>query len=514
MTYRHATLTGDTSTTKTCDGPVRGPVRTQFVRRDDPLITRRWPSAILFLVLLLSLVVGGCKKDANVAPPAPYGAVPSERQLAWHELKYYAFVHFGPNTFTDVEWGHGDERPEVFNPSDFDPRQWVRTFKEAGMEGVIITAKHHDGFALWPSELSRHTVRESDWRDGKGDVLRELSDACREYGLKFGVYTSPWDRNHPKYGTDEYNDVFMGMLEEVLTQYGDVFEVWFDGANGEGPNGKRQVYDFPAFAEVVRKHQPNAVIFSDAGPDVRWVGNENGFADVTNWSTIREGAFYPGIPDVNDELQHGHEGGNTWLPAEADVSIRPGWFYHADEDDKVKTVDELAEIWYRSVGMNANLLLNIPVDDRGLVHENDSTRLMEFKAFRDEAFGHNYADGAIVVASNVRGESESFAPERLLDSDRETYWATGDGINVATLDLALKSVQGVKSVLLEEYIGLGQRVESFVIEADSAGSWVSVASGTTIGNRRIVRVRPISTNRIRLSIAAKAPIALAGIEIY
>ena len=464
------------------------------------------------LLVLPLLILSGCRPDDD--PPNAFGAVPSARQLAWHQLHYYAFIHFGPNTFTDLEWGHGDERPEVFNPGSFDARQWARTFRDAGMEGIIITAKHHDGFALWPSEYSTHTVRESAWRDGSGDVLRELSDACREYGLKFGVYVSPWDRNHPKYGTDEYNDVFKSMLGEVLSDYGDVFEVWFDGANGEGPNGKKQVYDFPGFADVVRRLQPQAVIFSDGGPDIRWIGNENGYADTTNWSTVRAGAFYPGIPDVNDQLQHGHRDGDTWLPGEADVSIRPGWFYHRAEDDKVKSVAALAEIWFRSVGMNANLLLNIPVDPRGLVHQNDSTRLMEFREWRDNAFTEALARGSLVVASNVRAGNQRFDASNLIDDDPESYWATDDGVNNASFDLTLSEPAAVNAILLQEYIALGQRVDSVTISVERMGTMTPVAFGTTIGNRRIVRFPRVETRRVKVELAARAPLVLSNVSLY
>lgn len=294
----------------------------------------------------------------------PLGPLPTKSQLAWQNMEMNAFVHFGPNTFTDVEWGGGNEDPNLFNPTALDCGQWVRTLKQAGFKGVIITAKHHDGFCLWPSKLSTHTVAFSKWKDGKGDVLKELSQACRHYGLKMGVYLSPWDRNHPTYGTPAYNQVFVGMLKEVLTNYGPIFEVWFDGANGEGPNGKNQVYDWPLFHATVRKYQPNAVMFSDAGPDIRWVGNEEGHAGLTSWSMIPSGRYHPGTA-LYAELSEGSASGDLWVPAECDVSIRPGWFYHPHEEDKNRTPDNLLNLYEASVGRNSLLLLNIPPDRRG-----------------------------------------------------------------------------------------------------------------------------------------------------
>lgn len=349
-----------------------------------------------------------CAAGAHADPPEPFGPIPSARQLAWQDLEYYAFVHFNMNTFTTREWGTGQEPPETFNPTELDCRQWARVCKDGGMKGIIITAKHHDGFCIWPSAMSEHTVANSPWRDGEGDLLAELSEACAEFGLKFGVYMSPWDRNCPVYGdSPRYNDYFKAQLTEVLTNYGDVFEVWFDGANGEGPNGKRQEYDWPGFIATVREHQPDAVIFSDAGPDIRWVGNERGFAGETNWSTMKRDEFFPGIPGRNHDLNEGQADGTHWLPAECDVSIRPGWYYHAEQDDKVKTLDELLEIYYASVGRNGSFLLNLPVDRRGLVHENDVERLMELRHALDLIFADDLTNDASAFATNVRENGKS-----------------------------------------------------------------------------------------------------------
>ncbi|ADB39884.1 alpha-L-fucosidase [Spirosoma linguale] len=445
--------------------------------------------------------------------PAPYGAVPSPRQLAWHKLKYYAFVHFNMNTFTNEEWGHGTETPDMFNPTQLDCRQWAKVAKEAGMEGIVITAKHHDGFCLWPSKYTEHSVKNSKWRNGKGDVLKDLSEACKEYGLKFGVYLSPWDRNHPAYGTPEYNEVFKKTLQEVLTQYGDVFEVWFDGANGEGPNGKKQVYDWPGFIETVRKYQPNAVIFSDAGPDIRWVGNEDGYAGETNWSTLNRDKVYPAYPNYW-ELTLGHEDGTHWVPTEVNCSIRPGWYYHASEDNKEKSLEHLVDIYYSSIGRNGNWLLNLPVDRRGLVHENDVKQLMALKAYTDKAT-HNLAGGKKITSNSVFSKASTFAAGNVLDASRDTYWAAAEGAKQATLDIDLGKPTTLNRLLIEEYIALGQRVKKFSVAAWQKDGYQTIASGTTIGNRRILRFPTVTTTKIRVSIdESKASPLIRHIEMY
>ncbi len=463
----------------------------------------------MILILLITFATINC---SSVSPPEPYGAVPSERQLIWHNMKYHAFIHFGPNTFTDVEWGEGDESPEVFNPTDLDCRQWAKVIKEAGMEGAVITAKHHDGFCLWPSQYSTHTVRESRWRDGKGDVLEELSEACKEFAIKFGVYVSPWDRNHPTYFTARYNDVFKKMLEEVLTHYGDVYYVFFDGAFSVGPDGKRQEYDWDGFIEVVRKCQPNAMIFSDGGPDVRWIGNERGYAAETNWCTVKSGFFYPGIIGVNDQLQTGHEDGEAWIPSEVNTSIRPGWFYHPKEDDKVKSLSQLVDNWYHSVGMNSNFLLNLPPDRRGLIHENDIIRLMEFKEYLDEAFAVDLAKDASIKATNTRGKG--FSAKKATDGDLKTYWATEDAITEASIELDFGKRIEVNAVLIQEYVPLGQRIRSFTVDAYVNGTFARVATGVTLGNRRIIKFNPIKTQRLKINLEAKACPLIANIEVY
>lgn len=383
---------------------------------------------------------------------------PTPWQLKWHEQEFYLFTHFGPNTFTDKEWGHGDEPEDVFNPTDFDAGQWCRIAKQAGAAGIIITAKHHDGFCLWPSKYSKHTVRESKWKNGKGDVLRELSDSCRRYGLKFGVYISPWDRNHPDYGTPAYNDVFVNMMKELFDNYGPIWELWWDGANGEGPNGKRQVYDWTRFERSVRAWSPQTVIFSDIGPDIRWVGNEQGFVGKTNWNYLDTAGFKRGEGSpAMDTLNQGNVFGANWIPGECDVSIRPGWFYHSQEDDKVKTPLQLFQLYLKSVGRGANLLLNVPPDRRGLFHPNDSAALVEFARMRQMAFQQ-------------------------------------------PVSLSPQSPAEINTIVLEEDISKGQRVESFVIEVTDEKGELHTITGTTIGRKRIMTFSAIKARTVKVRV--------------
>ena len=474
----------------------------------------------IFYLSLMLVSLSICQpvfaQTAKVAPPKPYGALPSAAQLEWQQLEYYMFIHFGPNTFTDKEWGHGDEDPKVFNPTNLDARQWARTAKAAGMKAIIITAKHHDGFCLWPSKYSTHTVRESAWKDGKGDVLKELAAACKEYGLKLGMYLSPWDRNHPEYGTPGYNEIFAKTLEEVHTQYGEVFEQWFDGANGEGPNGKRQEYDFNLFNNTVFKHHPNAIIFSDIGPGCRWNGNENGYAGETNWSTLNVDGFGVGNAAPKQQvLNRGNRNGDKWIPAEADVSIRPGWFYSPSTDDKVKSLVELSKIYHASVGRNANLLLNVPVDRRGLIHQNDSLRLMEFKKLIDESYKTNLALKKGVSASQVRGGSKVFAASNLSDGDFNTYWTTNDETKTGSFVIDLGSPAEMNRIVLQEYIPLGQRVASFSVEVWDGKKFREIDRQTTIGYKRILSFPTLKTSKVRIKILeADACPVISELQIF
>jgi alpha-L-fucosidase len=442
--------------------------------------------------------------------PAPAPPAPTPAQVRWQQMETNAFVHFGPNTFTSAEWGSGREDPRVFDPTAFDARQWVRTFKAAGFKGVIITAKHHDGFCLWPSALSTHTVARSPWREGKGDVLRELSDACREAGLKFGVYLSPWDRNHPTYGTPEYNKVFAGMLEEVLGAYGPVFEVWFDGANGEGPNGRRQVYDWPLFISTVRRLQPQAVIFSDAGPDVRWVGNEKGEGGTTSWSLIDRSRYVPGT-NLSRELTAGFRNGPDWVAPECDVSIRPGWFYRASEDARVKTAEDLAALYERSVGRNCQLLLNVPPNRRGLLADPDVQALTGMRRLIDRRYGTNLAANARIAEPDAKQDGE--AAGAIADADTTTFLPVHQGPDGVTI--VVPRAVTFDRIVLQEPIALGQRVARFRVEAWVDGAWQTAADGTTIGYKRILAAGPLTTDRIRLTVLdSRAQPLLAELGLY
>lgn len=467
-------------------------------------------------IVSAALILGALTTNAqNALPPKPYGALPSPQQIAWQKMEYYMFIHFGPNTFTDKEWGDGKEDPKFFNPSHLDAKQWARTAKAAGMKAIIITAKHHDGFCLWPSKYSTHTVRESPWKNGKGDVLKELSEACKAYGLKFGVYLSPWDRNHPDYGTPKYNQTFANTLNEVLSNYGDVFEQWFDGANGEEAGGKKQVYDWPLFHSVVYKNQPKAIIFSDIGPGTRWIGNENGIAGETNWSTLNTKGFGIGHDAPNGKvLNTGNENGEHWIPGEADVSIRPGWFYSPKTDNEVKTLTQLSTIYNSSVGRNANLLLNVPVDRRGLIHANDSTQLMALAKLIRETFKDNLAKNRKVTASNVRGNAKQFGTQNLTDGNYETYWATNDDVKNAVLTLTLAKPAEINRLVLQEYIPLGQRVKSFTVEYWNGNKFVQLDKQTTIGYKRILTFPTVKTSQIRISMEANASPVIAEIQAY
>lgn len=439
--------------------------------------------------------------SCDVHEPAPFGVVPSESQVEWQKMEYTMFIHFGPNTFTGAEWGSGHEKAEIFNPTALDCGQWASIAKAAGMKGIIITAKHHDGFCLWPNPVSSHTVAQSPWKDGKGDILKELYEACDVYDLEFGVYISPWDRNDPNYGTEEYNNVFVKTLEHALSSYGHVFEQWFDRACGEGPNGKQQVYDWPLFNSTVHKMQPDAIIFSDYGPGCRWVGNESGSAGRTCWSTINVNEDFTGPELSRKDLNEGIKGGNTWAAAETDVSIRPGWFWRESENTKVKSLQHLLKIYYESVGRNSLLLLNVPADTRGLIYEADSLRLMELRAALDEIFSVDLSKGAEIEADNVRCGSRRFKEDNLLDDDYDKYWTTDDDITKASFIVTLPEARTFNRVQLQEYIPLGQRISAFTIEALAVdGTWQPIARESTIGYKRIVHVPVTTTTAIRVNI--------------
>lgn len=477
-----------------------------------------------FQFLTFAIVLCCFMSCSQVTPPAPVGPLPSERQLAWQELGYYAFIHYNMNTFTNMEWGTGGENPQQFNPTEMDVRQWAKVIKDAGMKGVIITAKHHDGFCLWPTKTTEHSVKNSPWKNGSGDVLKDLSEACAEFGLKFGVYLSPWDRNAANYGTPEYVADFHKQLRELLTNYGEVFEVWFDGANGGsgyygGANETRKIdsktyYEWDKVTEIVRELQPNAVIFSDRGPDIRWVGTEEGFANKTNWSIMRRHEIYPGWPRYV-ELRSGHEDGTHWLPAEVNTSIRPGWYYHPGEDHQVKSVTRLVDTYYESVGRNGNFLLNLPVDARGLVHETDERQLIRLREQIEADFAKELASEAKISATNVRGNNETYGPNNTTDGNKASYWATDDGVTSASLTADFDEPTEINRVVLQEYIPLGQRVKAFSIAAKVGGDWIPIDTQTTIGYKRILRFNTVKATAFRLDIAdAKASPLISNLELY
>lgn len=480
----------------------------------------------LATVALSALVATPISAIDKVTAPAPILPLPEQKQIDWQRMETYAFIHFGLNTFNDREWGYGDSDPKTFNPTRLDCEQWAKTLVAAGMKGVILTAKHHDGFCLWPFAGNDYNVSKSPWRNGKGNVVKELSEACKKYGLKFAVYLSPWDRSRADYATPSYLPYFYAQLRDLLTNYGEVFEVWFDGANGGdgyygGARDKRTIdrknyYNYPRIFEMLDSIQPNAVVFGDGGPGCRWVGNEKGFAGETNWAFLRKGEVYPGYPKY-PELQYGHADGNQWTAAECDVSIRPGWFYHPEEDGKVKSPEQLTDLYYRSVGHNATLLLNFPVDREGLIHPIDSANAVNFYKTIQRELSHNLVAGMKPVVSNERGEQ--FTAKAMTDSSWDTYWATKDGVTSADITFSFKKPQLMNRIMLQEYIPLGQRVKSFSVEyLAKDGSWRKVEQDeetTTIGYKRLLRFRTVESKGIRVRILdSRGPICLNNVGVY
>lgn len=471
--------------------------------------------------ILLS-IFSVCFCFAQTKAPAALYPVPSENQLRWQEMEYYAFVHFSLNTYTDQSWGYGNEDVKLFNPEKADCRQWARICKEAGMKGIIITAKHHCGFCLWPSEYTEYSVKNAPWKNGKGDMVREMADACKEYGLKLGIYLSPWDRNHPDYGKPEYITYFRNQLTELLTKYGDIFEVWFDGANGGdgyygGANEIREIdrttyYDWKNTYALVRKLQPNIVIWNDGGDraDLRWVGTEDGYVGETNWSLLNATGDVPW-----NMLHYGVENGNAWVPAEVNTSIRPEWFYHPSEDTKVKTLPHLMNIYYNSIGRNSTLLLNFPIMPNGLINEKDEKAALDFAKVVKESFAVNLAEKAKVEATNVRGNAKEFSAYKTIDGKKDTYWATDDSIKKASLTVDFGKPTTFNRLMVQEYIRLGQRVKAFTLEAFVDGNWEEIAKATTIGYKRILRFSSIKASKIRLNITdSKSCPIISNMGVY
>jgi alpha-L-fucosidase len=498
---------------------------------------------IYFLFVLLFLV--SCRRveiegGQVILPPdarmteiikAAASVTPSSRQIAWQELEFTAFIHFGPNTFTGRQWGTGQEDPAVFAPTELDTDQWVKVCQDAGMKLIIITAKHHDGFCLWPSRYTEHSVKNSPWRAGEGDVVAELADSCRKYNLKLGIYLSPWDRHEATYGDSPlYNRFFINQLKELMTNYGEITEVWFDGACGEGPNGKRQIYDWEAYYRVVRKLQPQAVI-AICGLDVRWCGNEAGKTRPSEWSVI------PMLPDkirrldADPAFARMQEDGYledlgsreklekaqvlAWFPAEVNTSIRPSWFYDPREDDQVKSLEELLRIYFGSVGGNSVFLLNIPPDKRGAIHENDVLRLQEMGRFLRDTFAENLAEGALVSVSATKDSDPIYSAENLVDGNTATYWMPEKGTESAMIELDLRKSKRFDTIVLQEYIPKGQRIEAFHVDIWEEEGWMELARSTTIGYKRILRFAPVSTQKLRINITeSRICPTLSKIGIY
>jgi len=483
-----------------------------------------WLLAVLF-VFIVSIQSGKSQNNKliinqgltvdSIAKLAAH-VVPSQRQIIWQELEMTAFVHFGLNTFYDREWGTKEYRAEMFNPSALDTRQWTKTIKEAGAKMMIVLAKHHDGFCYWPSEYTDFSVKNSPWKNGKGDLVAEAAAACKEFGLKLGIYLSPWDIHSAVYGTDEYNTFFINQLRELLTNYGEVSEVWFDGACGEGPNGKKQIYDWEGYYAVIRKLAPSAVI-AIMGPDVRWVGTESGYGRETEWSVVpasdnmleqiasgSQQAETNGVFIPDDEMYQEDLGSREklkdakaliWFPSEVDVPIRPGWFYHEKEDSLVKSPEKLIDIYFSSVGRNSMLLLNFSPDKRGLIPDKDIQHIRTMKAFIDSTFSKN-----IAVNAAISSDSPDKKFSALIDNNNTTFWTTEKGTTTAIIEFKFLEEQVFDCVMFQENFRNGQRVEAFEIQAEIDGKFVKVTEGTTIGYKRLLRFQPVKSSRVKLII--------------
>ncbi len=474
-----------------------------------------------FSVFVVYCILGCSSKPGDIPPNE---VIPTALQVEYQKMELIGFVHFTVNTFTNREWGFGDEQPSVFNPTEFDANQWASVAAEVGMRELILTAKHHDGFALWPSQYTEHSVKYSDWRQSTGDVVGDFVTASRQRGIKVGLYLSPWDRNHAEYGNPEYIEYYHNQLRELLTNYGEITEVWFDGANGGtgyygGANEERRIdrenyYRWAETWSLVKSLQPTALIFSDAGPDIRWIGNERGYAGETNWSTISTQGIIVGQAD-GSYLNTGDPEGRQWVVPLCNTSIRPGWFYHATEDDEVKSPQELLEVYYRSVGRNCVLLLNVPPDTRGLFHENDVAVLREFRQILDETFAVNLAAGSPVTADNHRLRHPKFAPGNITDDDPDSYWATDDGVLTGTIDIDLGQSTYFDRIVLQEPIRFGQRISEFAIDARAEDRWTEIARGTTIGYKRIFRIPAVEADRVRIRIGGANNVpALSNFGLY
>ena len=468
-----------------------------------------------------SLLALGFVSCAKVDAPAPVFPIPTPEQVEWQKKENYAFVHFGLNTFNDLEWGYGDTPAETFNPTDLDCEQWVRVIKAAGMKGVILTAKHHDGFCLWPTKTVDYNISKSPYKEGKGDMVRELSDACKKYGLEFGLYLSPWDRHHAEYGREGYKKVYHEQINELISNYGSLFEFWFDGANGGngwygGTNETRSInakeyYGYEKAREMIKAKHPKAMIFGGAVPDIRWIGNESGWAGETCWAMYDESKA-----GHYRQSQWGMRDADKWLPGECDVSIRPGWFYHHREDHQVRTVPNLVDLYYRSVGHNANFLLNFPVALTGQIHPVDSANAVDFYHTIQAELKTNLLTGIKPEASETRGRG--FGADNVTDGDWDSYWATTDGATTGSLTFALPKGTSLNRVMIQEYIPLGQRVAAFNIEVENEGKWAPVEATdtlTTVGYKRLVRFKTTTADALRINFTeSRGPLCINNVEAF
>ena len=438
---------------------------------------------------LIDPVEADIDEEIQSPPIEPHYPIPSKAQLEWQNAEKLMFIHFGINTFTGKEWGDGTEDPALFNPSKLNAKQWVKVAKVNGFDYVILTAKHHDGFCLWPSKYTEHSIENSPYKNGSGDIVKEFADACKEYGVKFSFYLSPWDRHEKTYGSEEYNLYYQKQLIELLSNYGEVGEVWLDGANGEGPEGKKQEYNRDLIYSTIRYYQPDALI-ANMGPDIRWVGNEEGLSSETEWS----------VQPRRYSIQHGNYYNEVWYPSECDVSIRPGWFYHPDEDSEVKNVDKLVEIYFKSVGRNSNLLLNIPPNKDGLISDVDVNRLEAFTARLNQIFEEDVFFNQKITSSNYRNKDDGYAAANCIDNNRNTFWVTDKGVKNASIEISLSKKENINIIRLEEAIDYGQRIKSFEVYYNNNNSMEKIFEGTTIGRSRIITFDEVNTDKIKIVI--------------
>jgi alpha-L-fucosidase len=477
------------------------------------------------ILLVILLVFSTNFLSAQQKNFVPNKVVPTKSMIDYQKQELIGFIHFNMNTFTNKEWGYGDEAEALFNPTKLDVEQWVKAAKAGGIKEIILTAKHHDGFCLWPTKFGEHSIKNSPYKNGKGDIVKEFTEACKKYGIKSGLYLSPWDRNHAQYGKPEYITYYKNQLNELLSNYGEISEVWLDGANGGdgyygGSREKRIIdaktyYPFEEIYQIVKKLQPNAKIFSDVGPDIHWIGNESGIAGETFWSTINKDSVAFGGASQGKYLNTGDPKGVNWIVGQCDVSIRPGWFYHANENAGVKSPSQLVDLYYKSVGRNAVFLLNIPPNTEGLMDEVDVASLKEFKAILDETFAINLIKGATVKASNTRGNSKTFDANFIVDNSTETFWAADDKQDSAFFEIQLPQFTNFDRMLLQEPIAYGQRIAKFYVQSYVNNQWKTIASETTIGLKRLLRFEAVNTNKIRVVLKEYfgAP-AISNIGIY